>query len=176
MISASLPEFGRGAAPHAAPRRPALRPHRMHRMNPYAPPTADQAPVVWGPSASAQALRRLRWLAGGVGLVGLLSSLGAITQGSRLLTGAPEKLPGPELVSLGLMIFVAALYTFTAWALWTRRPFARVLGVVSVILSVCACPTGTLLTIWGLWVLTRPSVVALFNPKADGDEPPAGLG
>ena len=148
----------------------------MPLMNPYAPPTAETRPARWGPSETARALRRLRWLAGAVGLVGLLSSLGALTQIVGLLTAGGGALPSQQLVSVSLMLFVAVLYAFTAWALWTRRPFARVLGFVSVVLSVCACPTGTLLTIWGLWVLTRPSVVALFNPTADGDAPPAGLG
>lgn len=169
MISASLPEFGRGIAP---PRRP----RTMPPMNPYAPPTAATAPLTWGPTESARALGRLRWLAGSVGLVGLLSFSGALTQGWSLLSRESTRIPGPELVSVGLMLFVAALYVVTAWALWTRRPFARGLGFVSVVLSVCACPAGTLLTIWGLWVLTRPSVVALFRPQAGGDAPPAGLG
>jgi hypothetical protein len=108
--------------------------------------------------------------------VGLMSFAGALTQGWSLLSRESRLNPGPELVSVGLMLFVAALYLVTAWALWTRRPFARGLGFVSVVLSVCACPTGTLLTIWGLWVLTRPSVVMLFKARPRDGPPPEGLG
>jgi hypothetical protein len=143
-------------------------------MNPYAPPSAANTPVTWGPTASARALRRLRWLAGSVGLVGLLSLSGAILQGASLVGGKSSAPPAPALLSIGLMSFIAVLYALTAWALWTQRPFGRVLGFVSLALSVCACPTGTLLTIWGVWVLTRPAVAALFNPKVVDAAPPAG--
>jgi hypothetical protein len=146
----------------------------MPTMNPYAPPTSDPGPTTWGPNESARALRRLRWLAGGVGLVGLLSLAGTIAQGVDLLERGVRPLGAQELVSVGLTAFITTLYGLTAWALWTRRPYGRILGLVSVVLSVCACPTGTVLTLWGVWVLTRPAVVALFTEPASGVGPHAG--
>ena len=148
----------------------------MPTMNPYAPPTADQTPVVFGPSESARALRRLRWLAGGVGVVALMSVVAAIAQAVVVLRIQDDIFSVDTLVSIGVTLIIAALYALTAWALWTCRPYGRALGFVSVLLSVCACPTGTLLTIWGLWVLTQPAVVMLFKARPRDGPPPEGLG
>jgi hypothetical protein len=75
--------------------------------------------------------------------------------------------------SAGMAILLSALYALTAWALWTARRFGRPLGLLCCALSVCACPTGPILTLWGLWVLTRPEVVALLKGETGDAGPPA---
>lgn len=143
-------------------------------MNPYAPPAAERTPrPPPSPDAAARARAQLRWLAGAIGLVAVLSFMGSVAALLALQRGAAASRPVDQLVTVGVMVGVTALYLASAWALWTLRPYGRALGLVCVVLSVCACPTGTLLTIWGLWVLTRPDVVGLFRPLAPGDGTPA---
>lgn len=138
-------------------------------MNPYAPPLAAQRPA---PAADlARARARLRAFAVGVGLVALITFAGAAALGVRgAVAGVDAVAQG---LSLSAMFGLGGLYGLTSLALWRGWRVARALGFVCCALSACACPTGPLLSLWGLWVLTRPDVVALIRGQTGDDGPPA---
>ncbi|MCK6523318.1 hypothetical protein L6R49_18040 [Myxococcota bacterium] len=138
-------------------------------MDPYAPPLADQKLT---PAADlARARYNLRAFAVGVGLVAGITFAGAAALALR------DAALGVDAVSQGLsllaMVGLGGFYALTSLALWRGWRAARALGFVCCALSACACPTGPLLSLWGLWVLTRPDVVALIRGQTSDGAPPA---
>lgn len=74
--------------------------------------------------------------------------------------------------NLGLFIILGFLLSLLpgalclANALQLRRRRARALSYVVAVLQCLAVPLGTLLGIWTIWVLSRPSVVDLYKGKS----------
>lgn len=66
--------------------------------------------------------------------------------------------------ALGLMLLLLALPGLLAgWGLLTFRPWARVLGLVLSVLNLFNVPIGTVLGVYGLWVLLSRDTERLFS-------------
>lgn len=72
-------------------------------------------------------------------------------------------LTGAALVAGILILSVPAIVI--GWGLYRFRPWARVAGIVLAVLSLVSFPFGTLLGIYGLWVLFRRDSERLFVPQ-----------
>ena len=66
--------------------------------------------------------------------------------------------------ALGLMLLLLALPGLLAgWGLLTFKPWARVLGLVLSVLNLFNVPIGTVLGIYGIWVLLSRDTERLFD-------------
>jgi hypothetical protein len=66
--------------------------------------------------------------------------------------------------AIGLFILVMSIPDIIAGiGLLERRPWARVLGIVLCILGLLHFPFGTIVGVYGLWVLFSPETEALFR-------------
>jgi hypothetical protein len=57
--------------------------------------------------------------------------------------------------------------------LWRLRPWARIAGIVLSVLNLLGIPFGTLLGIYGLWVLLNKDTETFFNQTATPSPVPA---
>jgi len=93
----------------------------------------------------------------------LIAGLGFV---SGVDTGAPLIwwLPG----SLGLIVSsIVALFALppiiAGWAILTHKEWGRLLGMVISVIAIFEFPLGTVLGIYGLWVLIQDETIAVFN-------------
>jgi hypothetical protein len=67
-------------------------------------------------------------------------------------------------VALTITLLAFAIpFLIGAWGLWTRRSWARVLGIILGILCLVIWPAGTLIAIYALVILFRKDTEALFT-------------
>jgi hypothetical protein len=62
------------------------------------------------------------------------------------------------LMSLPCLVLGFGLYNF--------RPWARILGIVLAAVNLLHIPFGTMISLYGFWVLLKPETEALFKPGA----------
>lgn len=122
-------------------------------------------PVYQSPGRVAQHIRFLGilWLAlsalNAVGGVVLLIIANTIFKHMGQFGAPPEMGPGPGflhplLTFIGILIlFKAALGFLAGWGLLNRESWARVLTIVLSFLALFNIPFGTILGVYGLWVL-----------------------
>ncbi len=66
--------------------------------------------------------------------------------------------------AIGLFILVMSIPDIIAGiGLLERRPWARILGIVLCVLGLLHFPFGTIVGVYGLWVLFSPETEALFR-------------
>jgi hypothetical protein len=66
--------------------------------------------------------------------------------------------------ALGMMLTILAIPGLvTGWGLLVLKPWARILGIVLSVLNLLNIPFGTILGIYGLWVLLNKDTERLFN-------------
>jgi hypothetical protein len=75
-------------------------------------------------------------------------------------------LTGSALVAGILLFSIPAIVV--GWALYRFRPWARIAGIVLSIVSLMWVPFGTLLGVYGLWVLLRKDSERLFLQQPAG--------
>jgi hypothetical protein len=109
------------------------------------------------------------------GALGVLSALGimALFGGAAGLVGATAPsdealiaVPAIGLTGTFLMIVLLVLSVpglAAGFGLWSFKPWARILGIVLCALNLIVFPWGTLLGIYGLWVLLSKETEGLFN-------------
>ena len=86
-------------------------------------------------------------------------------------TSAPSEEAAVALPIIGITGMALAFFFFalalpgllTGWGLLSFRPWARVLGIVLSALNLLNVPFGTLLGLYGLWVLLSRDTEPLFN-------------
>jgi hypothetical protein len=122
-------------------------------------------PVYQSPGRVEQHIRfiGILWLAlsalNAVGGVALLIVANTIFRHVAERAMGPEMGPGPGFLHpllsfLGVLIlFKAALGFLAGWGLLNREPWARMLTIVLSFLALFNIPFGTILGIYGLWVL-----------------------
>lgn len=71
---------------------------------------------------------------------------------------------GMALVTVTLALSLPGI--FAGWGLLTFKPWARILAIVLSILHLFNVPFGTVLGIYGLWVLLNKDTEPLFTPSA----------
>jgi hypothetical protein len=110
--------------------------------------------------------------------VSALSLLGAVflllaVGGAAAIVGAAAE-PGDAVIALpiigiggaalaAMLIILALPGLVTGWGLLQYRPWARVLGLVLSLLNLLNVPFGTVLGIYGLWVLLNGETEKLFS-------------
>lgn len=109
------------------------------------------------------------------GALGVLGALGimAIFGGAAGLVGATAPsddaliaVPAIGLTGTFLMIFMLVLSVpglVAGFGLWSFKSWARILGIVLCALNLIFFPWGTLLGIYGLWVLLSKETERLFD-------------
>jgi hypothetical protein len=83
-------------------------------------------------------------------------------------------LPIIGITGTALLIFFMALALpglAAGWGLLNFRPWARILGIVLSALNLINFPFGTLLGIYGLWVLLSKETELLFTASSQGVRP-----
>lgn len=112
------------------------------------------------------------------GALGVLAALGimALFGGAAGLVGAtaPSEdaliaVPAIGLTGTFLTIFLLVMSVpglVAGFGLWSFKSWARILGIVLCALNLIAFPWGTLLGIYGLWVLLSKDSERLFNSEA----------
>ena len=75
-------------------------------------------------------------------------------------------LTGSALIAGILLFSIPAIVV--GWALYRFRPWARIAGIVLSIVSLMWVPFGTLLGVYGLWVLLRKDSERLFLQQPAG--------
>lgn len=108
---------------------------------------------------------------GGIGiLVGLIAFavLGGIAHWTQFETTGDAEAAAPILVLVGtLVVIVLAVVSAPAiiagFGLLGFRPWARILGIIVSALHLMSIPFGTVLGIYGLWVLLSAPTEALFR-------------
>jgi hypothetical protein len=83
-------------------------------------------------------------------------------------------LPILGITGTALLVFFMALALpglATGWGLLNFRPWARILGIVLSALNLINFPFGTLLGIYGLWVLLSKETELLFTASSQGVRP-----
>jgi hypothetical protein len=73
-------------------------------------------------------------------------------------------LTGTALVLFFLLISLPGL--IAGWGLLTFRPWARILAIVLCAIHLINIPFGTILGVYGLWVLLNNETERLFGPSA----------
>lgn len=86
------------------------------------------------------------------------------------LDGTAESITEPMMrlfgAALSLLLFLMAIPTFlTGLGLLRFQPWARDAGMVVCALHLLVLPVGTLLGIYGFWVLLSPESEPLFSPR-----------
>jgi len=82
-------------------------------------------------------------------------------------TDAAVAVPMIGLVGMALVVGILVLAVpsiFVGVGLWQLRPWARVGGIVLSILDLLWVPLGTIVGVYGLWVLFSKQTEALFDP------------
>ena len=130
---------------------------------------------------------------GCLGLLGALIVFFVLGGVSGFLRNAPDidsdtRMAAPILamISVFVPILIAALSApgiVVGIGLTQFRPWARVWGIVMSALDLLSIPIGTILGVYGLWVLLKPETEALFRAPAPyypayppPAQPPAGPG
>jgi hypothetical protein len=113
-----------------------------------------------------------------LGALGVLGALGimALFGGAAGLVGATAPsdealiaVPAIGLTGTFLTIFLLVVSVpglVAGFGLWSFKSWARILGIVLCALNLIAFPWGTLLGIYGLWVLLSKDSERLFNSEA----------
>lgn len=71
------------------------------------------------------------------------------------------------------MLILALPGIITGWGLLKLRPWARILGIVLAVISLINFPIGTVVGIYGLWVLLTKETERLFaQPQPAAPTPP----
>jgi hypothetical protein len=67
---------------------------------------------------------------------------------------------------VGFLVVLSIPGLIVGWGLLTFKPWARIVGIVLSVLNLINVPFGTLLGIYGLWVLLNKSTEPLFATSA----------
>ena len=95
-------------------------------------------------------------IGGAAGIVGLTADSGDAAIAIPIL--------GIAGTALGLLLLVLALPgLLTGWGLLTLKPWARILGIVLSALNILHIPFGTIVGVYGLWVLLHSDTERLFK-------------
>jgi hypothetical protein len=118
---------------------------------------------------------------GALGLIGFLVVVlvfgGAAGIVSLAAGGEPEAAIAVPIVgtvgaAIALFILIVSLPDIVVGiGLLGFRPWARILGIVLSILGLLHFPLGTLVGVYGLWVLFNPETEALFRSMPPGQRP-----
>jgi hypothetical protein len=87
-------------------------------------------------------------------------------------SGDPDAQTGQAIMGLvgmfgSVFFFVMALpYLICGWGLLKFKPWARIMGIIMCALSLIKIPIGTLIGIYGLWVLLTKETENLFAKPA----------
>jgi hypothetical protein len=95
--------------------------------------------------------------------------LGATAVGTSGDPDAAIALPFIGITGLALVIFFLVLSLpglITGWGLLKFRPWARILGIVLCAINLINIPFGTILGVYGLWVLLNSETERLFGTSA----------
>ena len=90
--------------------------------------------------------------------------------GIGIASGDSEALPILTIIGCSaffLFGFFAVPGIVAGWALLTRRPWGRVIGIVVGVLHLFNIPIGTAFGIYSLWVLTEPEAEAYFAQRSE---------
>ncbi len=106
-----------------------------------------------------------------LGALGLLASLATLVTiaGAGIIGSASSGEAAPALVT-GIVGTVIAGFVFLlsipniicGWAMLKHKEWGRVFGIILSVLNLLQLPLGTILGIYGLWVLLNDETVALF--------------
>jgi len=152
-------------------------------MNPYGPPAApqyQQHPQAW-PAQTNEDEQHLNVLAichfvyagllGLAGMAGVVYVILGFAIGAAVATSGASGGAGPAAAIGGLFAFIGGLVTLLLWgkatcliisAMGLRRHRRRTFSFVIACLSCAAVPLGTVLGIFTILVLSRPSVKAMY--------------
>ena len=103
----------------------------------------------------------------GAAILTLIFGIGATAVGTSGEPDAAFALPIIGLTGMALVTFLVVLSLpgiIIGIGLIRRRPWARIAGIVVSILSLMMMPFGTLVGVYGLWVLFNGETERLFNP------------
>jgi hypothetical protein len=95
---------------------------------------------------------------------GAMSIVGAHPDGDSALAIPIIGVTGMALVSFLLVLSIPGF--IVGIGLLKRRPWARIAGIVLSIIGMTAIPVGTVLGIYGLWVLLSKETERLFQANA----------
>lgn len=114
--------------------------------------------IVLGALGALAALVLLVIFGGAAGIVGMAGHANPDARIAVPIIGA---------VGVGLFIFVLILSVpgiIAGLGLLKFQPWARILGIVLSALNLFHIPIGTIVGIYGLWVLLSPATLPLFTP------------
>ena len=112
----------------------------------------------------------LNMVCGALGIFGALLAMIAfgISAGAIVVDGDSDAAFVLPIIGLTGMVAVSAILMLSlpgiivGWGLYRFRPWARVGGIVLAVLSLIFFPFGTILGVYGLWVLLTKSTEPLF--------------
>lgn len=115
------------------------------------------------------------------GVLGVLAALGMLLLfggvagivGSQ--AGDDAQVAVPILGALGGFLFVLILIfsapsILAGWGLLQHREWARILTIILSVLGLLGFPIGTIIGIYGLWVLLNQQTIALFSGARAGGQ------
>ena len=107
----------------------------------------------------------------GAAVLSVVFGLGAsaVTAAANTDPDAAVALPFIGITGLALVIFLIALALpgiIIGIGLLRPRPWARIAGIVLSILSLMMVPFGTIVGVYGLWVLFSKETERLFTPQS----------
>jgi hypothetical protein len=92
--------------------------------------------------------------------------------GAMGFSGDPDAQAAMPLVGLTFLVVLSLPGILIGLGLLRRRPWARIAGIVLSILSLMMIPFGTLVGIYGLWVLFSNDTERLFEPHTQAPPTP----
>src|SRR5665213_1702096 len=66
---------------------------------------------------------------------------------------------------MSLVLLLTVPYMIAGVGLWRLRPWARTLSTIVMTLGMLSFPFGTLLGVYGLWLLASAEADAVFSPR-----------
>lgn len=69
-------------------------------------------------------------------------------------------------IVVGIVLVLSLPGLIVGFGLWNLRPWARVMGIVLSALNLLNVPFGTVLSLYGFWVLLKPETELLFQQPA----------
>lgn len=117
-------------------------------------------------------IRILGWLHIAMGVFGLLAALGIFASSvfgglfSGSLTGIVGATLGGAFAAIIAVVF-AIPGLIAGWGLLQRAPWARTVTIVLSIFSLLRWPMGTIIGVYGLWVLLSSEGAAQFHSSPD---------